>query len=693
MSFIRTGFREVALKLKRQKTRIALRHDRRLLQRSEINLGREGTAQASNFPELRNEIVALKKLEQEQKEVALRIARIDEGIKRIEEERQQIAREQANTIAKLEAEKKPLLQRCHQAKNTTEVCERELAGVERRIQQSEAADRDLLKQLSDLHALDPAPPDLEALSAGIMAKRARLPDERAELVRARMGGTDAVRTAKEKLNTAESELAAVEKNIARTRSEFETRDRKLAESIRTQQQAAREARTRHQTVEERKNPAYLSIGRHLAEKGVAPPNAPHLLEEAHRRRAAVDVQLKHQAELAQLSSQIDKQELRKFYLSAFSVLVLLAITLLVFFQSPRGREWLPQETDVILSINADQFERANLAKQWRDTRPKLWPGLIGPAAWVPGLNPSRDTARITRALTTNETGETKEFNLVQTRRGLAKVIRTVADDKNFENLPINGLPVWKRKPSSTAPPSQSSGAPEGATVKPDFALARVGPATLAVGGPDEVDELVRVRLGEKPDLKITGQLFDRFQALDQESSLRLISRDPPDLSRVFHPIFSSELLAASQLIGLALNLQNPVKARILIKVTPPKNAADIARDLRTNPQQWLRLPDSPLLLYSQPPEIQTQGSSNLELRFTMPEDSARLLLERLARTDVPEGAVADATPQCHSERSEESRIKFGAIHQRKLTEMLESPASCFAFRYGASLNMTAPFGR
>ena len=630
MSFIRTGFREVALKLKRQKTRIALRHDRRLLQRSEINLGREGTAQAANFPELRNEIVALKKLEQEQKEVALRIARIDEGIKRIEEERHQIAREQAGAIAKLEAEKKPLLQKRNQAKGTAEVCERELASVERRIQESEAADRNLLKQLSDLHALDPAPPDLEALSAGIMAKRARLPDERAELVRARMGSTDAVRTAKEKLSTAESELAGVEKNVTRTRSEFEARDRKLAESVRTQQQAAREARTRHQTVEERKNPAYLSIGRHLAEKGVAPPNAPHLLEEAHRRREAVDLQLKHQSELAKLSSQIDKQELRKFYFSAFSVLVLLAITLLVIFQSPRGREWLPQETDIILSINADQFERANLAKQWRDTKPKLWPGLIGPAAFVPGLNPSRDTARITRALTTDETGETKEFNLVQSRRGLAKVIRTVADDRNFKKRSINGLPVWERQPNS-----------DSNAIKADFALARVGPATLAVGAPEEVDELVLVRLGMKPDLKITGQLFDRFQALDHESALRLISRDPPDLSRVFHPIFSGELLAVSQLIGLAVNLQNPVKARILIKVNPSKNAADVARDLRSNAEQWLRLPDSPLLLYSQPPEIQTQGSSNLELRFTVPEDSARLLLERLARTDVPEPAVAE----------------------------------------------------
>jgi len=257
--------------------------------------------------------------------------------------------------------------------------------------------------------------------------------------------------------------------------------------------------------------------------------------------------------------------------------------------------------------------------------------LIGPAASVPGLNPSRDTARITRALTTDETGGTKEFNLVQSRRGLAKVIRTVAEDKNFRIRSINGLPVWERQSSSA----------EGAVVQPAFALARVGPATLAVGSPEEVDELVLVRVGMKPDLKITGQLFDRFQALDHESALRLISRDPPDLSRVFHPIFARELLDASQLIGLAVNLQNPVKARILIKVNAPKNAADVARELRSNPEQWLRLPDSPLLLYSQPPEIQTQGSSDLELRFTMPEDSARLLLERLAGTDIPEVAMAE----------------------------------------------------
>jgi len=623
VSFIRTGFREIALKVRRQRTRIALRHEKRLLQKSEINLGREGTTQAANFPELRSEIVSLKKLEQEQKEVALRIAQIEEGIERIEAERQQNTRDQNDAVAKLETEKKPLLQQRNQAKHAADLCERELAAVARRIQENDAADRDLLKQLSDLQARNPPPPDLEAQSASISARRARLPEERAELVRARLGSADAARLAKEKLIAAEAELSVVEKNIERVRSEFEARDRTLNESSRAQQEAVREARARHQTVEERKNPAYLNIGRHLASQGIAPPNAPHLLEEVRRRREAVDRHLQHRAELVLLSSQVNKQELRKFYFSVISVLVLLGIILPLAFQSPRKREWLPQETDTILSINIDQFERADLPKRWRkdqpDIWPKIWSGLIGAAASTPGFNLSRDAVRVTRALTSDDTGKMQEFVLVEGRRDVSHVIRAIGGDRSFERRTISGLPVWERPPG--------------------FAVARVGPATLAVGASSEVDELVRVRLGMKPDLKITGQLFDRFQALDRESALRLISRDPPDLLRVFHPIFTRELLDVSQLLGLAMTPQNPVKAKLLLKLNSPDSATQFARNLHDDPKRWLRVPESELLLYSQPPDIQRHGTY-LELRFTVPENSARLLLERIAKTDAAEVVTA-----------------------------------------------------
>src|SRR2546421_3853676 len=242
--------------------------------------------------------------------------------------------------------------------------------------------------------------------AGISARRVRLPEEKAEVTRARLGAAEACRAAREKLSQQEAAVAAIDKQIAKVREEYEGRDRTLNEQSRAQQDALKEERSHHQTVEEKKNPACLNIGRHLAAQGIAPPNAPHLLTETQRHREAVDRHLQHRAELASLSSQIDKQELRKFYFSVISVLALLAIILPVAFQSPRKREWLPQETDAILSINIDRFERADLAKRWRKDQteiwPKIWSGLIGAAALTPGFTLPHDAVRITRAVATDQ---------------------------------------------------------------------------------------------------------------------------------------------------------------------------------------------------------------------------------------------------------------------------------------------------
>lgn len=615
MSFIRTGLYEIGLKIRRQKTRMALRHEKRVLQKSEVNLGREGCSQAVNFPEVRNEIVALKKLEQEQKEVALRIAQIEESIRKIELQRAQNTKEQNEALANFEEEKKPILQRRNDAKVAADLCDRELAGVERRLQDNDAIDRELLKKLAELEAQVPPPADLEMQMAAISARRVRLPEERSEVTRARLGSAEACRTAREKLAQHEADLAVVDKNIVRVREEFEARDRVLNDNSRAQQDALKDARGHHETVEEKKNPAYLNIGRHLASQGIAPPNAPHLLREVQKHRAGVDRHLQHSAELAVLSSQTDKQELRKFYFSVFSLLFLLAIILPLVFQSPPKREWLPQETEVILSVNTEQIERDDLPKRWRKEQASewqsVWSGLNGSAERTPVLNLSRDAVRVTRAMTSGA-GTTREFVLVESRGDISQVIRSIEKDNAFERRPISGLPIWLRA---------------------DFALARVGPKTLAVGSAAEVEELVRVRLGIKPDLKTTGQLFDRFQALNQGNALRLISRDPPKLAEVFHPVFIQELLDASQLLGLSLTFQNPARARLVLRCKSSPRAAELGRLVKSEPQRWLRMQDSDLLLYTQAPEVDIQGT-DLQIRFDVPEKTARLLLQRVAKTDA-----------------------------------------------------------
>src|SRR6202040_4488130 len=109
-----------------------------------------------------------------------------------------------------------------------------------------------------------------------------------------------------------------------------------------------------------------------------------------KRRVAVDRHQQHNDELALLSRGIDKQELRQFYFSVVSVIALLAIILPLVAKSPRKREWLPQQTEAILSINIEQFERGDFLKRWQkeqtDAYQAVWNGLVGPAARAPALN-------------------------------------------------------------------------------------------------------------------------------------------------------------------------------------------------------------------------------------------------------------------------------------------------------------------
>lgn len=608
--------------MRRQKTRMALRHEKRVLQKGEIALGREGVAQAVNFPELRSEIVALKKLEQEQKEVALRIEHIDEGLKKIEEQRQENAKEQTDALAAVEAEKKPMVEKRNAARTAAEVCDRELAEVDRRLQENDRTDRELLQALAALETKQPPPDDLDEQKGTLGSKRAQLPSEREEISRAREGSAEACRLAKEKLNEHQKQLDEIEKRIAGVKADFEGRDRTLNENRRAQQEVLKEARSQHQTVEERKNPAYLNIGRHLATQGITPPNAPHLLDNVNRHREAMERHSKHKEELAVLSREIDKQELRKFYFSIVSIVVLLAIILPLVFQSPAKREWLPSETESILSINTQKLQRDDLAKRWEKEQPEewhaIWSGLVASAQLTPVIDLSRDVVRVTRGMTSSGSVAVREFVLVQAKNDVTPVVRAVESQPEFERRPVNGLAVW---------------------IRPDFALARVGPSTLAVGQRREVEALVRVRLGIDQDLKITGRLFDRFQALDQDTAVRLISSDPSSIARFFQPIFTRELLDAVQILGLGLALDNPVKGRLLLHLLNAGEAEALAQRIKAEPQRWLRLQDSDLLLYTQAPEITTQ-EADVEVRFNVPENSARLLLKRIAKTSTPAPAVA-----------------------------------------------------
>jgi len=72
---------------------------------------------------------------------------------------------------------------------------------------------------------------------------------------------------------------------------------------------------------------------------------------------------------------------------------------------------------------------------------------------------------------------------------------------------------------------------------------------------------------------------------------------------------------------------------LLLKMKSVEIANEFARQFHDEPQRWLHLQDSELLLYKQPPDVTKQGT-NLEVRLIVPDDAARVLLQRIAKSDT-----------------------------------------------------------
>jgi hypothetical protein len=81
-----------------------------------------------------------------------------------------------------------------------------------------------------------------------------------------------------------------------------------------------------------------------------------------------------------------------------------------------------------------------------------------------------------------------------------------------------------------------------------------------------------------------------------------------------------------------------VKARLILKSKTVQAAGDLAARIRNEPQRLLKLADSDLVLFVQPPEVEVQGA-NVQMRFDVPENSARGILQRLAKV-TPTPTVA-----------------------------------------------------
>lgn len=616
MNFLLSGVQDVRRRIRAQKSRLALASERKELRLAEVALGREGWEIYRFEPEIQSSVARIQDSLAKREELLAKQSTLEARRNSISAKLAVERESSQGILLELGALRTPKVEELKdlQAQISGKERDRALIGKELRTLAAEEARVD--RSLADLESALPPPDNLSSRKMELGERRQSIPEERATLVARQEGFDSETKPLTERRDILRSEIADLDDRIRKEKGRFDAEERVAKAQLRDLEAEILATRKSIVEVESSQDEPFEMVGIWLANRETDDSFA---TQKANVR--------KHQEKVAELESQLaelrqqgalaDPQELRKFYFVAVSLITLIGLSVVLIFGSPKTREWLPSETDVIVSVNASQFAASSFSKKWQGVNPKawglMWSAMLEPASGVPEVNLQTDVERITRAIANQE--ETYEsYTLVEMRNPVLRSLENLSLTEGATVTSMMGINVVSR--------------PDGQ------ALAPVGPRTLAVGTLDEVEDLVKVRLGTKPDLKLDEHFFGKFRRLQEKSTFSLISRDPMKLREVTGPLLPTRLLESARLVGLALTVDEKVTARLLIRTEDSQTASEVFRLLRESPSELLRLGDDTVNLFESTPSVSRSGHE-IDARFTLPDAAAISFFERLVRLDLP----------------------------------------------------------
>jgi hypothetical protein len=555
MDFLSTGIRELARRLRRRSLRRSLKVEGKRLQGAEIELGREGWRELANSTDLPAELtLLLAPLRQ------IDLAGADKRAK----------------LAEIEGEIAALR-------------EREAAARWKLDEEITQLDRDrapLRKKRDELSAAGPVAP-----AAGDEAPHRNLLQEMQEL------------------DQKEVELRERRRKVEQdTALQLET----LREKLNPLQLAQDEMD------QQRREPLAL-LGRYLASNDQnVPPAATRQLAALRQRRTQLVSLERREVALANESRQTDPQSVRLsiFVLTTFAVIA--ALALLLIFRAPPRRDWLPANTQLLVSANISRLVSSGAPQAGNPWNP-IWAASIRPLREVPTLaNPAADVRRVVRALGVTPPADLVEYNLVETYSSAGAVLSPLPVKHGFglryDSVNLGGLPIYER---STM-----------------LACAQIGPETLAVGTTAAVEQMIRVRLGLSRDLRLDEKFFEKFQRLDRGSMYRVATQQPEamiDASAA--PLFLPELLRATKLFGFAVRSAEPMSVTFLVRAESPAAATQVSAMLRERGAALLRLEGAGFV---ETPVLE-QNDTEVEFRCVLSDVAAREFLTRISGVTLATG--------------------------------------------------------
>ena len=624
MNFLSTGVKQVTRRLRRQRNRLALANARKTVEKAEIALGRHGWRALASDESVRGAYEDLLRLDGKVEAARGRIAEIEAAVQEQEANRARAWREHEENLDRLERQRRPVQDQLHALQNHLAEHARALPEQNAKRTALKAEQTALLKE--EKRARRRAATDAERAGAQkeFDARRAALAEQAAQLTLARSGVQEPMAAGQREIKEVRARLNAIDKEVQAAHAALTARERDITLAIAERHKEIAAIRRQIGRIESEKAASYLAIGRRLSEHApdaLPDESATDLFAVSQKHRQSYERLVTMETTWLRESQHADKQDLRIFNFVVVTLGVFLAIALLLVFRTPGKRDWLPSNTQAILTVDVRGFTDADFTRalqaQAPDAWQAVWSGLVQTVAQVPQIDVRRQVSRITRALAppTDASHEPVDCLLVVMRPtvDVDDLLRNkMVSAGGFKPQPgsVGGLPIYE---------------------KGTLAVAQIGPDTLALGSPASVRALIEVRLGLQNDLKSDAQLFSEFARLSDESPFRLVSHRPRELTFLTDPLLNAQMLGDCEALGLTLDMHEPLSAVFVLNAGTPQAADSMARLIQATPDQVLQLASAGPNLFIERPQVTTPTDRQVEWKFRMTAPAAREFLQRVSR--------------------------------------------------------------
>ncbi|MBV9656986.1 MAG: hypothetical protein JO295_02640 [Verrucomicrobia bacterium] len=649
VNFFSTGIKEVSRRLLRQRNRLTLAAARKALDEAESALGRCGwrelTAGSTTTDDrLAEALETLRKLDADLAENALHVEELEKAVTDRDAERLQARLDCEMEVSRIDEGRKPLLDAERDLAARQQERQAQALEHDRRIAELEAESQRLRQEEASLHlpasaTAQQAPDAARARDMRrheVAARRAALPDQLSAAQKARAAVAEAVAALEVELKKTRTALIDSNRRTQAARAVLTAREREITTAVAALLKEIAACRRRAADTEAKKDRPHRVAGHALAARPEPPAAVCHgageLYEQVQKRRLALASLQELEAGWLRESAAANRQDLRIFHFVNVTCCVLVGLSLLLVFRTPGKRDYLPADTETVVSVNVGRFTGAELTKWIQQQEPdvwrELWSGLVRKVAETPGLDVNRDVTRITRALAPAPSGAgvgaapAQDYLLVELRLGV-NMDRFLSDlSQGYRKFEANGLRLYAKTADKLVDHPEPT----------DPAFAQLGPRTVALGAASAVAELIHVRLGLSDDLRLDTEFLNEFSRLDQSSALRLMTLHPERLRTLREPLLSDELAGKCQLLGIAVDLEpgKPAAALFLMRAADAAEAARIAGLLRASPEQVLQLQSAGPNLFIEPPTV-AQRDRGVEWHFKMTSPAAREFLERMSK--------------------------------------------------------------